>query len=104
MAMHGISIFENYHLAAGKFAGGNISGIVGHTWSLALDWKFYLIMAFFVYILSLKQFAYLCFLMIAAAPIARWLIFKESGNIYMADVPLPECLDMMAYVSRPAWL
>lgn len=46
MAMHGISIFENYHLAAGKFAGGNISGIVGRTWSLALDWKFYLIMAF----------------------------------------------------------
>lgn len=35
--------------------------------------------------------------MIAAAPIARWLIFKESGDIYMADVPLPECLDMMAY-------
>lgn len=88
---------QNYHLGAAIYSQGNIPGIVGHTWSLAVEEQFYLIWPFVVYFLNRKQLAYLCVVLIAAAPITRWFILQDSGNIYMANVTLPSCLDMMAY-------
>lgn len=91
------SYLQNYHLGAEIYSQGYIPGIVAHTWSLAVEEQFYLLWPFVVFFLNRKQLAYLCIVLIVAAPVTRWIILQDSGNIYMANVTLPGCLDMMAY-------
>jgi len=88
---------QNYHIGFGLHNGGSQPGIVGHTWSLAVEEQFYLIWPFLVYFLTRKQLAWTCVLLIIAAPLARWAILQNDGNVYLANLTLPSCLDMMAY-------
>lgn len=88
---------QNYHMGWELINNGSLPGIVGHTWSLAVEEQFYVVWPFLVYFLSRRQLALTCVLLIIASPIARWMILQGDGNVYMANVTLPSCLDMMAY-------
>ncbi len=89
--------FQNYQIANAIATDGNIPGIVGHTWSLAVEEQFYLIWPFLVYYFSRRQLAWTCVVLIVASPLARLAILHISGNESMAILTLPSCLDMMAY-------
>ncbi|MBT9458116.1 MAG: acyltransferase [Burkholderiaceae bacterium] len=88
---------QNHQIGLALDAGGYVPGIVGHTWSLAVEEQFYLAWPFLVYFLNRRQLAWLCIALIVASPVTRWLILSSSGNVYLANVTLPSCLDMMAY-------
>lgn len=88
---------QNYHIGLELNSTANIPGIVGHTWSLAVEEQFYLIWPFVVYFLSKRQLAWACAVLIISSPIARWAILQNSGNVFMTNVTLPSCLDMMSY-------
>ena len=88
---------QNYHIGSELNGGGSLPGIVGHTWSLAVEEQFYLVWPFLVYFLSKRQLAWTCVILIIASPLARWAILQDGGNVYLANVTLPSCLDMMAY-------
>ncbi|UCZ84165.1 acyltransferase [Pseudomonas sp. L5B5] len=88
---------QNYHIGRQLFEAGNIPGMVAHTWSLAVEEQFYLIWPFIIYFLGRRSLVWVCALLIVVAPISRYLIVAMSDNVYMANVTLLSCLDMMAY-------
>lgn len=88
---------QNYHIGNALHAGQNLPGIVGHTWSLAVEEQFYLIWPFIVYLLSRKQLIAVCVALVILAPLARFAILQSTGNVPMSLVAMPSCLDMMAY-------
>ncbi len=88
---------QNYSIGIEVNSTGRLPGIVAHTWSLAVEEQFYFFWPFLVYFLAKRQLAFTCILLIIAAPIARWMILQLDGNVYMANVTLPSCLDMLAY-------
>lgn len=88
---------QNYHIGiALDNKDAYIPGVVGHTWSLAVEEQFYLIWPFLVYFLNRRTLAWVCVILIIAAPITR-LVILQNGHTYLANVTLPSCMDMMAY-------
>lgn len=85
---------QNYHIAFSL--NDNAPGMVGHTWSLAVEEQFYLLWPFVVFALNRRALAWVCGACIVVAPLARWAILDRTGNIFMANLSLPSCIDMLA--------
>lgn len=86
-----ILYLQNYYLGAGGF----LPGILGHTWSLAIEEQFYWFWPFILFFIKdqklLKFFIPLVFISL----ISRYVIFYVLGAKYMINATLLSCADMM---------
>ena len=92
-----VTYLQNYQMGIALYAGKLLPGMVGHTWSLAVEEQFYLAWPFLVYFLNRRHLIVVCALLTLAAPAVRWAILQHNGNVYLANITLPSCIDMMAY-------
>lgn len=88
---------QNYYIGFQMGNGGATPGMLGHTWSLAVEEQFYLLWPVLVYFLSRRLLIIACVVLILAAPAARWAILETTSNPFMSIVTLPSWLDTMAY-------
>jgi peptidoglycan/LPS O-acetylase OafA/YrhL len=99
-----LAYLQNHHIGQALHEGGNIPGVVGHTWSLAVEEQFYMVWPLVVYFVSRRWLAVLCLALIVAAPLFRYAILQATGNPFLTNVMLPSCLDMLAFGSLLAVL
>jgi peptidoglycan/LPS O-acetylase OafA/YrhL len=86
---------QNYHIANELNRGGDLPGVVGHTWSLAVEEQFYLVWPFLVYLLNRKILMWVCAGLVIVAPLTRLYLVSVEGNVFLANTSLVSCLDMM---------
>jgi len=90
-----LSYLQNYQMALER--NSYWPGVVGHTWSLAIEEQFYLVWPFVVYFLPRRALLWTCVACVAGAPLVRLGFLAYDGNIFMANLTLPSCIDMLAY-------
>ncbi|EEW2622596.1 acyltransferase [Escherichia coli] len=87
-----VTYLQNYYI------GNNITtpGILGHTWSLAIEEQFYWIWPIVIFFIRPpKEVCFFVFLVIISLA-SRYFIFNISGgNPYITNVTLISCVDML---------
>ncbi|WP_158674529.1 acyltransferase family protein [Trabulsiella odontotermitis] len=87
-----ITYLQNYYI------GYHITtpGILGHTWSLAVEEQFYWIWPLVIFFISRRYMSALFITLIIVSSVSRYFIFDfTNGNPYIVNVTLISCTDML---------
>ncbi|EZJ60713.1 acyltransferase family protein [Escherichia coli 1-182-04_S4_C1] len=87
-----ITYLQNYYI------GINVTtpGILGHTWSLAVEEQFYWLWPLFIFFINKKNMNLIFIILIITSSISRYFIFQiTDGNPYIVNVTLISCIDML---------
>jgi peptidoglycan/LPS O-acetylase OafA/YrhL len=76
-------------------AGGFISPMINHTWSLAIEEQFYLVWPFVVWKLPLKILRALLAVIIAGSALARYGLYLQGTDLFAIRVITPARLDTL---------
>lgn len=95
-----LAYLSNYHFAWH----GSWSGPTSHLWSLAVEEQFYLLWPWFVLFLPRRGLPVLLAAAVAAGPLARLVLWRQTGNELVATLPTPCCLDSLGLGGLLAWL
>jgi peptidoglycan/LPS O-acetylase OafA/YrhL len=86
-----ILYLQNYYIGAG----GSLPGILGHTWSLAIEEQFYWFWPFILFFIKDKKLLNVFIPLVFISLISRYVIFYMFGAKYMINATLLSCADMM---------
>ncbi|WJW87057.1 MULTISPECIES: acyltransferase [Enterobacter] len=86
-----ILYLQNYYLGAG----GSLPGILGHTWSLAIEEQFYWFWPFILFFIKDQKLLRIFIPLVFISLISRYVIFYIIGAKYMINATLLSCADMM---------
>lgn len=87
-----VTYLQNYYI------GINIHtpGILGHTWSLAVEEQFYWLWPLVIFVLPVARMNLVFVSLIILSAISRYVIFQlTGGSHYLINVTLISCIDML---------
>lgn len=82
---------QNYYIGVN----GVVPGILGHTWSLAIEEQFYWFWPFIVFFVKDKNLIKIFIPLVIASCLFRYFIYFVAEQKFMINVALMSCVDML---------
>jgi peptidoglycan/LPS O-acetylase OafA/YrhL len=86
---------QNYWMGTHNFD-TPLSQLLSFTWTLAVEEQFYLVWPLVVWLLGWRSLAFLCLMLVLAAPISRQMVLAASANPWFTLAAMSSHLDSLA--------